>query len=855
MEGDAAFNKVEIVYVSHVEDPVTFWAQSMSRIHDISQLTEKLAKVCPTMSPVFGVPDTEKIYGGLFTADKCWYRCKLHRMLNDEQCAVTYIDYGNSETLSRANIVELPEDLHFSAIAKKYRLWELQLQTSTDFEQGLKFLSTLIIDKRVSVQQRATYKDGTIVAQVLHENIDVGEEILKKGFAEKCRFVNSPNSMEKKMEPSNNIKLRCPFPNKRFERPLREPRSLQSPNQYLNDLQACDSRREKHSNNNVPIGRLKSLPNMNGENGVKHDQKLLEENKQLKEQRDVLLQKSNELECQIKKLKLELEKEKELSEEAVKELEKDLQMAIGMKLKSLTSKIEILKTVRRENENMHFGDDLLETIRVVTDEKLSAPPSLATLEQAWIEYNFAQELIQNCSDKADLEELIANRNKLQKSLHSSVENFIFEADQLPIDERTTTLQSLLHKLCLVYGTPGDSESEDVEYEQFFSWKQAKMEQFSCVRNDTNNSLGVLSEWFSSIREFFDLTSDVTIGSSEVVRNIDDIFDNVESDISKELEISLVEQDEAEKKIILHAYNRVVKQIHGELELIKAITSKYSSSVENSSGLLSVSLERDLLDAKPMKELSSKRPLVQASVHNRMVLLKGYSVGVDTEENIIKRTAKYHQAWSELKEDSGLMQLIYIFFCKSDPLVYLMIPFYPGGSLSSVQAQNSLNAQEIVDVMKGVVQGLQTLHGADIVVGSLHENNIFVINRKKGIIGDFDFTKDAEQRSSVSSVGYPYLIAPEIKLGNPVSKSTDIYAYGCILLRLCIGNNQPMVKEDGIIDVCGLELAEDLEDLLSKLLCSGDRMQADQVKDHIYFQMSETGYNTGCNIDGGKSDFA
>lgn len=52
----------------------------------------------------------------------------------------------------------------------------------------------------------------------------------------------------------------------------------------------------------------------------------------------------------------------------------------------------------------------------------------------------------------------------------------------------------------------------------------------------------------------------------------------------------------------------------------------------------------------------------------------------------------------------------------------------------------LNHQETLTVMKGVAQGLQTLHGANIVHGSLHGNNVFVVNRKQGIVGDFDFTK-------------------------------------------------------------------------------------------------------------------
>lgn len=43
--------------------------------------------------------------------------------------------------------------------------------------------------------------------------------------------------------------------------------------------------------------------------------------------------------------------------------------------------------------------------------------------------------------------------------------------------------------------------------------------------------------------------------------------------------------------------------------------------QNSGGLLTYSLERDLLDAEPMKELSTKRPLVCSEIQGQKVLLK------------------------------------------------------------------------------------------------------------------------------------------------------------------------------------------------------------------------------------------
>lgn len=51
------------------------------------------------------------------------------------QCQVLYIDYGNSEVLRRSEIVEITENLQFPGVAKKYKLWGLQLSANIDLNQ------------------------------------------------------------------------------------------------------------------------------------------------------------------------------------------------------------------------------------------------------------------------------------------------------------------------------------------------------------------------------------------------------------------------------------------------------------------------------------------------------------------------------------------------------------------------------------------------------------------------------------------------------------------------------------------------------------------------------------------------
>ncbi|KAG9476255.1 hypothetical protein GDO78_003032, partial [Eleutherodactylus coqui] len=786
-------------------------------------------------------------------------------------CAVSYIDYGNSEVLDRSSIVELPEELQSTPIAQKYRLWGLQLLTASDIEQGLKFLTQLVGDQQISVQQKAIYKDGTVVVQVSHNDLDIGEEVAKQGFALRSKLISSPNGALETMDvPANEIRSPYSWQIKSIERlPMREPKSLPislstDTNTVKSDQKCLEENAQLKEENRQLKGECMQIKEANKQikdESMQLDEehkllksenkKLLDDYRQLKEEKEILFQKSIALEQHVQKMQFQNKNERESFERNIHEMEMRLASAAGHKLKALTAKIDILKNVRRENINMTAADDLLEAVKVVGQEQLCAPSTLNILEENWKEYSCAQETIRECSDLVELDLLIEGRNKAKEQLNLSVDAFVIEVDQLPLESRLAKLQVLLNSLEDMYGASCSCEDSDVVFQEFYNWKEAKLEKFSTVRIDTDSSLGLMCTWLSDIEKYFDLKSDITFGSSDDVFDIDNLLQKVDCNVSKELEISLVKPSESDCKIIRNAYSRVVKLIYEETCLISVVKAKYLASIEfqknisewinkkmnvddlinikksikilkaelrwklhvsssmeeseeydaaahsevkaeiatirnkifceiqrereeyallsdltqkwfpelplmysdvgitsymNSGGLLSGSMERMLFDAEPLKELSNKRPLVCTKVQNQKVLLKGYSVGMDTEEQVIVRASKYHKAWLQQKEESGILQLLYLFFCKFDPVVYVMVPFYPGESLGCIQANNKLTSYETMRVMRGVAHGLHTLHASNIIIGSLHENNVFAVNRERGIVGDFDFTRDEVSKS-------------------------------------------------------------------------------------------------------------
>ncbi|XP_009947770.1 PREDICTED: serine/threonine-protein kinase 31 [Leptosomus discolor] len=922
MDGDTEYDKVEDVVGCHVEDAVTFWAQNVNRCDDLLKLSHVLAEACPRANGVFGKLDFSKIYGGCFSEDRCWYRCKVQRVINNEKCQVLYIDYGNSEVLNRSDIVEIPPDLEYPSVAKKYRLWGLQIpndQKLNMFDQGREFLSSLVFEKEIKIHHKAKHEDGTIIAQAEFEETDIGEEVAKAGFAAKCTSPrNSKDAEERKVDVMQGhcrkIKASAPLWTNKFNHALH--RSPRGRFDYL----AARSRNQNFAGN-----RMFALKHIWGGVPVKETEK---------ERKKLGCNQSRAGEDEVDVGSSGALREKKASRKTAERFHETLCTHIGMKMRSLAAKMKALKEVRHANKSNHFGEHLSQAIKVVTEGCLAVPCSLEKLQKIWTEYDLAQEKILLCRNVDERDELITKRDEVQQNLCSAVEEFIFEVDQLPLSERSRRLQELSASLEMVYGEGSEADDSEEVFQQFFELKSVKMKRLICVRNDTDTALQILADWFSGILKCFDLMSEASSDLEEVVGNADEILKKVELAICEELNANLNEHDEAEKEIITSAYNKVIHKVCQEQSLTTVIQSRYWASVEfkkhsqewlnrkpsinnllsikktvkslkaqlrwklveknnldesdgyselemtrikgeiadlrnrvlqeiskeqeeyekltylvqkwfpelpllypeagilnymNSGGLVTHSLERDLLDAEPMKELSTKRPLVCSEIQGQKVLLKGCFVDVNSEAKVIERAAKYHKAWAKQKEKSGLLQLLFLLFCKSDPLVYLMVPYYPGASLGSLQADTPLTLEEALKVMKGVAQGLQTLHGANIVHGSLHGNNVFAVNRKQGIVGDFDFTKSEEQRAAVNTmvVSTLSLVSPELKMGQPASPASDMYAYGCLLFWLCVQNQEFGIKEDGTPEVDAVVMDDKVKSLLLNLF-SCNRLTAEQV---------------------------
>ncbi|XP_055203313.1 serine/threonine-protein kinase 31 isoform X5 [Gorilla gorilla gorilla] len=773
MDEDTHYDKVEDVVGSHIEDAVTFWAQSINRNKDIMKIGCSLSEVCPQASSVLGNLDPNKIYGGLFSEDQCWYRCKVLKIISVEKCLVRYIDYGNTEILNRSDIVEIPLELQFSSVAKKYKLWGLHIpsdQEVTQFDQ----------------QEKAAAVDLT---NHLESTLKTCIDTRMKNLAAKMEILKEMRHVDISV---------------RFGKDLSDA------------IQVLDE------------GCFTTPASLNGLEIIWAEYSLAQEKIKTCEyvnEGNILIAQRNEMQ---QKLYMSVE-------DFIVEVDES---SLNKRLKTLQDLSVSLEAVYGQAKEGANSDEILKKFY---DWKCDKREEFTNVRS---------------ETDASLHRLVAWFQRTLKVFDLSMEeSLISEYAMDNIDEiLEKTESSVCKELEIALVDQGDADKEIISnaYSQVLQKIHSEERLIATVQAKYKDSI----EFKKQLIEY--------LNKSPSVDHLLSIKKTLKS-LKARLRWKLVEKNNLEesddpdgsqiekiKEEITQLRNNVFQEIYHEREEYEMLTSlaqKWFPELPllhpeigllkymNSGGLLTMSLERDLLDAEPMKELSSKRPLVRSEVNGQIILLKGYSVDVDTEAKVIERAATYHRAWREAEEDSGLLPLIFLFLCKSDPMAYLMVPYYPRANLNAVQANMPLNSEEALKVMKGVAQGLHTLHKADIIHGSLHQNNVFALNREQGIVGDFDFTKSVSQRASVNMmVGDLSLMSPELKMGKPASPGSDLYAYGCLLLWLSVQNQEFEINKDGIPKMDQFHLDDKVKSLLCSLIYYRSSMTAEQVLNAECFLM-------------------
>ncbi|KAL3536557.1 hypothetical protein ACH5RR_005018 [Cinchona calisaya] len=196
-------------------------------------------------------------------------------------------------------------------------------------------------------------------------------------------------------------------------------------------------------------------------------------------------------------------------------------------------------------------------------------------------------------------------------------------------------------------------------------------------------------------------------------------------------------------------------------------------------------------------------------------------------------------------------------CKNDLL--LVYDYVPNGSLHSLLYSSPKNGtvltwEQRFNIIKGIAAGLQYLHEEweqVVIHRDVKSSNVLIDGDMNARLGDFglarlyDHGKNSYTTTVVGTIGY---IAPELSRTGQASTSTDVYAYGVLLLEVACGRppivHDPAqghviladwvmeyVQSGGVLDAADPELnsiylVEEIELVLKLgLLCSHPRVEA------------------------------
>mmetsp|Transcript_22600 Transcript_22600/g.22352 ORF Transcript_22600/g.22352 Transcript_22600/m.22352 type:complete len:135 (+) Transcript_22600:848-1252(+) len=107
-------------------------------------------------------------------------------------------------------------------------------------------------------------------------------------------------------------------------------------------------------------------------------------------------------------------------------------------------------------------------------------------------------------------------------------------------------------------------------------------------------------------------------------------------------------------------------------------------------------------------------------------------------------------------------------------VSIVMEYIEGGSLADkLKTKGPFSLEEIKDLCKDILEGLDYLHGLNIIYRDIKPSNILCGDLLK--ITDFGISTQLREIETIprSCAGTPWYMAPEVILGEPYSYAADI----------------------------------------------------------------------------------
>lgn len=203
-------------------------------------------------------------------------------------------------------------------------------------------------------------------------------------------------------------------------------------------------------------------------------------------------------------------------------------------------------------------------------------------------------------------------------------------------------------------------------------------------------------------------------------------------------------------------------------------------------------------------------------NGKTVAVKVLSPGLMSDPKVIKRFEREMEILKRLNHPNIVK---YYGGGKDKDRRYYVMEYVDGGSLLDVlKKRDRLTWDKAIQVGRQVSSALEHAHNAGIIHRDLKPANLFLTKKGRLKLGDFGIARDTEATALTAAgktVGtYAYMAPEQIQAGPAISRKTDLYALGCLLYEVIVGETP--FRSDNPMDMLMQHLKDDPYNICEKI---------------------------------------
>lgn len=128
-------------------------------------------------------------------------------------------------------------------------------------------------------------------------------------------------------------------------------------------------------------------------------------------------------------------------------------------------------------------------------------------------------------------------------------------------------------------------------------------------------------------------------------------------------------------------------------------------------------------------------------------------------------------------------------CQDEDHVYLAMPYFEQGSLKKRLQDRSISVREIIVCSTQILSGLHNIHSKGLIHFDVKPDNVLFSERNEALLSDFGLTKQTSYSGTAGQDRiYGNMVPPEAFGTSDFNNQFDIYQFGLVLHRMCVGDS-------------------------------------------------------------------